>query len=542
MKIFNARQMRDLDAYTIEEEKISSLELMERAARGVVDFIVRDFPDTNREVVVFAGPGNNGGDGLAVARLLCEKQFSNLKVFLFNPEQRLSADCEANARRLVIECVPTSRLCFTEVTTQFEAPKLAPDSLVIDALFGIGLNKPLTGGFAAVVKFINSSKATVLAIDMPSGLMCENNMLHAPKKSFTALQNIGSVQERTKSFSSLTMLKEVPGSNPTIIKASHTLTFQFPKLAFLLADYAYFVGKLHVLPIGLSKTKVELIETNFSLTEVQDIKTILKPRPAFAHKGTFGHALLIAGQFGMAGAAILAAKACFKCGVGKLTIHTPLLNNDILQIAVPEAILSHDTSQRQFTDALPTNGFQAMAIGPGIGTDDKTAQALINQVVSTQIPIVVDADGINILGKHPAWIRQLPQLCIFTPHPGELQRLTAYSGDSYNQLMDAMEFAKKYQFYIVLKSHFSVVCTPEGKAFFNTTGNPGMATAGAGDVLTGMILAFLAQRYTQEQSCKLAVFLHGLAGDLAAEQLGEECVTASDIIAFLPQAFKKLRL
>lgn len=533
--------MRDLDAYIIEEEKISSLELMERAAHGVVNFIVQNFPDTNREIIVFAGPGNNGGDGLAVARLLCERQFSNLKVFLFNPKQSLSADCETNAQRLVIECVPTSRLCFIEVTTQIEAPKLTDGSLVIDALFGIGLNKPLKDGFAAVVKFINSSKATVIAIDMPSGLMCENNAHQTPKDSITANLNTESRQERTKSLGPLTKHKEVLDLFPPIIKASHTLTFQFPKLAFLLAEYESFVGKLHVLPICFPKTKLDLIESNFSITEVQDLKAILKPRPAFAHKGTFGHALLIAGQFGMAGAAILAAKACLKCGVGKLTIRTPLLNNDILQIAVPEAVLSHDSNQRRYTNPLPTNHFQAIAIGPGIGTDDETAQALINQVTSVQIPIVIDADGINILGKHPAWIRQLPQFCIFTPHPGELQRLTAYSGDSYSQLMGAMELAKKCQFYVVLKSHFSVVCTPEGKAFFNTTGNPGMATAGAGDVLTGMILAFLAQHYTQEQSCRLAVYLHGLAGDLAAEQLGEECMTASDIIAFLPQAFKKLR-
>lgn len=496
--------MKELDSLTIQADGISSLDLMERAARKVASFITARYPQTARPIVVFAGPGNNGGDGIAVARILCNKGYSNISVFLFNTHQSLSADCAANARRLQDECAEVQ---FKEVQQQFEAPQLGNDTLIIDALFGTGLNKPLGGGFAALVKLINSSSAEIVSIDMPSGLMSEDNTFNSPS---------------------------------AIVQATYTLTLGLPKLALLLDDCQQFCGETYVLDIGLNKEKTDEMEVSYFLSDYEQIRLLLKPRPTHGHKGTFGNALHVTGQYGMAGAAVLAARACLKAGVGKVTIHTPKCNNDILQISVPEAVLSHDKNEQIFTQTENTEGFQSLAIGCGIGTDKHTALAFIEQVSRAKVPAVVDADGINILGGHKGWIAQVPEKTVFTPHPREMQRLGICNEDSYNTLLEAIRMAKQYKFYIALKGHHTAVCTPEGRVYFNPTGNCGMATAGSGDVLTGIISALLAQQYTPESACRLGVFIHGLAGDLAAKALGEHSVTASDIINHLPQAFLQM--
>lgn len=504
MKIPNARQMKELDAYTIQNEKINSLDLMERAAREVALFINHSY-DTAKPITIFAGPGNNGGDGLAVARLLSQKGFQNVSVFLFNTNNSLSDDCKANAERLKEDCPNVS---FTEVQQQFEAPKLESDTLVIDALFGTGISRPLSGGFAALIKFINGVGAEVISIDMPSGLMCEDNTLNSPS---------------------------------AIIKAHITITIGLPKLSLLLADNQQFVGQLHVAHIPMAYEEIDETEVNYSITECWEAMNMLKERSTFGHKGTFGNALLIAGRYGMAGAAVLTAKACLRMGVGKVTIHTPRLNNDILQIAIPEAILLHDESERIFTTPVKSYNFQATAIGPGIGTDKRTALAFIEQASHTSCPLVIDADGINILGDHKGWISQIPPYTIFTPHPKEMQRLGICNADSYSTLLEATNMAKLHKFFIILKGHYTAVCCPDGKVYFNPTGNSGMATAGSGDVLTGIILALIAQGYSQETACRLGVYLHGLAGDIAAEQLTEYSITASDLIVYLPHAIKELQ-
>lgn len=501
MKIPTAQQMRDLDAYTIEHEPIASLDLMERAANAVVTEIASRW-STDVPVVVFAGPGNNGGDALAVARLLSGRHYQ-VTVYLFNINGKLSPDCVENKLRLE-ECTDVE---FIEVTSQIELPVLDETKLVVDGLFGTGQNKTLNGGFAALVKFINAASAPVVSIDMPSGLMCEDNTYN------------------------------VRGH---IVRATLTLTFQLPKLALLLADNQVFVGELKVLDIGLSAAAIEAMDTKAVITTSEEIRGMLKPRDAFGHKGTFGHTLLVAGKYGMAGAAVLAARACLRCGVGKVTVHTPTLNNDILQLALPEAILSHDRDERIFTMAVPTDKYQSMAIGPGLGVEQKTSIAFIEQVRHARIPLVIDADGLNILAGHKGWIQQIPKQTILTPHPLEFRRIGNRSIDAYSTLYEASEMAVSHQFYIVLKGHYTAVCTPEGKVYFNPTGNSGMATAGSGDVLTGIISALLAQKYTAEEACRLGVYLHGLAGDIAARELGEVCVTASDIVAKLPQAFKEL--
>lgn len=505
MKLPNAHQIKELDAYTIQEENILSVELMERAADRALMFIKSKYADKQRPIIIFSGPGNNGGDGLALARLLHEDGYTDIQAYLFNTNNSLTEDCQKNAERLKDECPEVK---FTEVQQQFEAPELSKEQLIIDALFGTGLNKPLGGGYAALIRLINGAQTDVISLDMPSGLMCEDNTYNSPS---------------------------------AIVRATFTLTMGLPKLALILADNQVYTGKVYVLDICLNAQKIKETNCPYEITEFQDIQAMLKTRPAYGHKGTFGNALLIAGKHGMAGAAVLAAKACLKAGVGKVTVHTPERNNDILQIAVPEAVLHLDEDDKIFSNTVRNEGFQAMAIGPGIGTDKRTALAFIEQTSHTDTPLLIDADGINILGGHKGWISQIPANTIFTPHPKEMQHLGICNTDSYSTLLEAMNMARQHHFYICLKGHYTAVCTPEGMVYFNSTGNSGMATAGSGDVLTGIILAFMAQQYAPEQACRLGVYLHGLAGDFASADLGEHSVTATDIINYIPAAFQKLK-
>ena len=503
MKIFTSTQIHELDKYTIEHEPISSLNLMERAAKAITRSIEEEW--SNRTpVVAFAGPGNNGGDALAVARLLAEDGYQ-VEVFLFNVHNKLSVDCAANKKRL-LEGKKVKN--FTEVTLNFDPPKLTDTTLVIDGLFGSGLNKPLAGGFAAMVKYINQSPAKVVSIDIPSGLMCEDNTynIHA-----------------------------------NIIHADLTLTLQQKKLSMLLADTQLYLGRLKVLDIRLSQEYIQKADCKYQLLEENDIRKLMRPRSDFAHKGSMGNALLIAGSYGMSGAAVLASKACLRAGVGKVTIQTPKRNYDIMQISVPEAVLQLDHEETYFSEPTETDPFSAVGIGPGLGTNENTAIALIAQIRRTNRPLIIDADAINILATHRAWMQQLPKDIILTPHPKEFDRLAGTSSAfSYERLARASELAEKLQAYIILKGHYSALCLPNGHIEFNSSGNSGMATAGSGDVLTGIITALLARGYNQADACRIGMYLHGLAGDLAAKDLGKESLIASDLIAYLPKAFMRM--
>lgn len=326
MKIFPSSSIKKLDAYTIENEPIASIDLMERAAT-VLTKAITDRWNTETPVTIFAGPGNNGGDALAVARMMAEKGYK-IEVFLFNTKGELSPDCQTNKE--LVEMMEEVK--FHEISTQFVPPVLTPDHLVIDGLFGSGLNKPLSGGFAAVVKYINSSPAMVVAIDIPSGLMGEEN-------TFNVKANI--------------------------IRADVTFSLQLPKLAFLFAENTEFVGEWEVLDIQLSEDGIEEMETNYEMLEIEQIRSLIKPRKQFAHKGNFGHALLIAGSKGMAGASVLAARACLRSGVGLLTVHAPMCNNDILQTSIPEAIVETDINETCFAVPTDTDDYQAVGIGPG---------------------------------------------------------------------------------------------------------------------------------------------------------------------------------
>ena len=503
MKIFTSTQIHELDKYTIEHEPVSSLNLMERAAKALTHAIEEEW--TNRTpVVVFAGPGNNGGDALAVARMLGEDGYQ-VQVYLFNVHNKLSVDCAANKKRLI-----ESRRAkqFTEITVNFDPPQLEAGTLVVDGLFGSGLNKPLAGGFAAMVKYINQSAAQVVSIDIPSGLMTEDN-------SYNIYANI--------------------------IHADLTLTLQQKKLSMLMADNQQYLGRIKVLDIRLSPEYIQKSECRYRILEENDIRQLMSPRSDFAHKGTMGNALIIAGSYGMSGASILATKACLRSGAGKVTTHTPKRNYEIMQISVPEAVLQMDPEETIFSEPVDTECYHALGIGPGLGTNEGTAIALIAQLRRATCPLVIDADAINILASHRAWMQQLPKDIILTPHPKELDRLAGNACSNCSErLFKASELAEHLQAYIILKGHYSALCHPDGKIEFCSTGNSGMATAGSGDVLTGIITGLLARGYKQADACRIGMHLHGLAGDLAAKDLGKESLIASDIIQYLPKAFLRM--
>lgn len=477
---------------------------MERAAKAITKAITEKW-STQTSVVVFAGPGNNGGDALAVGRLLAEQDYK-VHIYLFNTNGKLSEDCAANKQRILDSRKLKDML--TEVIEEFDPPQLTAQTLVIDGLFGSGLTKPLAGGFASLVKYINQSPSFIVSIDLPSGLMTEDNTYNV---------------------------------RANIIKADLTLTLQQKKLAFLFPENQQFIGQMKILDIRLSEEGTQRIEAHYTMLEENDIRPRILHRNEYAHKGNMGHALVIAGSYGMAGAAVLATKACLRAGAGKVTVRTPRRNNDILQISVPEAIIDIDRDELYFNETVDTEDMDAVCIGPGLRQQENTAIAVISQIRRTQCPLVLDADALNVLANHRAWLQQLPKNIIMTPHPKEFDLLNGTAcSDSYERLSKARNMAEHLNAYILLKGHYTALCLPNGQVIFNSTGNAGMATAGCGDVLAGIITALLARGYKHADACMVGMYLHGLAGDLAAKELGQESLLASDLIDYLPKAFRRI--
>lgn len=504
MKIFTSAQLHELDQYTIEHEPIKSIDLMERAAKAITHAIMEEWTNAT-PIVVFAGSGNNGGDALAVARLLIAENY-NVKVVLFNISNKLSDDCATNKKRLLEN---KHFKDFTEVTVSFDPPELTADTLVIDGLFGTGLNKSLAGGFASLVKYINQSPSQVVSIDVPSGLLAEDNTSNV---------------------------------RANIIQANLTLTLHQKKLSFLLEEAQQFIGRLEVLDIRLHEDYIAKSKAQYNILEESEVRNMMLTRSDFAHKGMMGNALIIAGSYGMAGAAVLASKACLRAGVGKVTVHTPKRNYDVMQISVPEAVMQIDHEETYFSEAVDTEDFDALGIGPGLGQLENTAIAMISQIRRAQCPVVADADAINMLASHRAWMQQLPKNIIMTPHAAEFDRLVNIPSTSdYERLEHARQMAQNLHAYIIIKGHYSALCTPTGNVIFNSTGNSGMATAGSGDVLTGIITGLLARGYEHEAACCVGMYLHGLAGNIAAKTLGKESLIAGDLINHLPEAFQRLK-
>lgn len=496
MKFFYTAQIKELDAYTIEHEPISSIDLMERAARALTAAVLERYSGSG--FAVFAGPGNNGGDGLAMARMLAAEGHS-VAVWLINPKGKLSPDCAVNLERL-----KNTTVSVVEVKEAFSMPALKKDTVIIDALFGSGLNKHVSGSiFADVINGINASGCRVVAVDMPSGLLGENNH---------PLEGV-------------------------VVSATDTLTLHFPKLSLLMPENAPFVGNISILDIGLSQEWIDREPSPLHFTDEKEIKALLRPRARHAHKGNFGRALLVAGSKGMAGASVLAARAALRSGVGLLTVHVPACNNTIVQTAVPEAMTSIDSNNSCFSDKIDSSKYNAVAVGPGVGQFKESEAALYNLIKSSSAPLVLDADALNILSRNREWLSLLPKGSVLTPHPGEAERLFGKFADRYATIGAVREMARKYNIVILLKGAYTTVVAPDGNIYFNSTGNPGMATGGSGDVLTGIILALLAQGYEGVDAARMAAYMHGLAGDLAVSELGETALVAGDIVNYLPKAW-----
>ncbi|MCB0756399.1 MAG: NAD(P)H-hydrate dehydratase [Flavobacteriales bacterium] len=503
MKVLTAQQIRELDRFTIENEPISSVDLMERAATYgfyAMDGLVEHFSSS---LVYVCGKGNNGGDGLVMARLDVEEGWDVTVIVLEHMEEG-SADFAKNLYRLSDE----TDVEVVHVRSMKEFPEIDPDAVIIDAILGTGLSRPLEGLLADAVHHINSLENHVVSIDIPTGLFAEDN----------ANNNL----ER-------------------VIRADNTITFHCPKLSFLIPETGNLVGDFKVVDIGLMAKEMNPVSP-YEYVDGEELKKFHRQRPKFSHKGTFGHALLLAGSKGKMGAAQLATKACLRSGVGLVTAHLPSCGMDIMQVGVPEVMCSADSNENLLTELPKLEGFSAIGIGPGIGTDKDTANVLKRLLQDAKVKLVIDADGLNILSENRTWLSFLPKGTILTPHPKEFERLAGKWENSFERLKLQQEFSAKYGAVVVFKGAHTTTTTPAGQTFFNSTGNAGMATAGSGDVLTGIILGLLAQGYAPEIAAVMGVWLHGAAGDAALASQTSEALIASDIISNLNSAFRELAI
>lgn len=507
MKVLRSGQIKALDQFTIEHEPILSINLMERAAIQLTGWITAHYGVDN-DFKVFVGPGDNGGDGLAVARMLAKKGYY-VEAYVTG---KLSENGLTNYNRLVKQ---GKAKVFT-INGEDKFPIIEPSEILIDALFGAGLKRPVEGYIGSLVNYINESGSKIISIDIPSGLFAEDNTPH------TAV--------------------EVGGETfyTNVVRADFTLTLELPFISFFFADDAVHVGEWFILPIGLHRgfLKHEPVDNHY-VTEA-DVKKLLRKREKFSHKGHYGHALLVSGGRGKMGAAILAAKGCLRGGVGLITTHVPEHGINILQTAIPENMISVDTHEDYFSQAPETGRFNAIGVGPGIGTNEVTQKALRELLEKTDSPMVLDADALNIIAQHKDMLKLVPENSILTPHPKELDRLTGEKKHVYSRVEEQAILSKEYKVFVLQKGAHSAVSNPEGVLYFNSTGNPGLSTGGTGDVLTGVILALLAQGYPPQDAAILGAYLHGLAGDIAADKIGMEAIVASDVVQYLGKAYKTL--
>ncbi|MCW3124075.1 MAG: NAD(P)H-hydrate dehydratase [Flavipsychrobacter sp.] len=496
MKIFTAAQIRACDAYTIQASSIRSEELMERAAGRCVNWIKDHFPKESL-FVVLCGTGNNGGDGLAITRQLHQRGYG-VKAFLLQVSREISADCRSNLLRLQ----NIGKDMVSNVAPDTFITDIPHNIIIIDAILGIGLNRPTQGWVAKFITHINHLPNKKIAIDIPSGLPADL----------------------------------LPDSDAAILKVQDTLSFQLYKRSFLHPEAAAFAGRIHLLDIGLDTTFINATHSQYKTIEETDITDIYRPRDPFGHKGTFGSALVIGGSHGKMGAVTLAAKAALRSGAGLVTALVPGFGYNILQTTVPEAMCS--TGGEQAIEKIEGwENITAVGVGPGMGTDPATVKAFTRFIDSCSKPVVIDADALNIVAKHPDLLAKLPKGSVLTPHPKEFARLFGENTNSMIQIDHARIQAMRYNINIVLKGHHTAVITTEGECWYNMTGNAGMATGGAGDVLTGIITGLLAQKYAPHEAAILGVYLHGLAGDIAARELSQEAMIADDIITYLGAAF-----
>ncbi len=497
MKIFNAQQIREWDQYTIRHEPVSSIDLMERAAAQCVHWLEENNL-LNNSFKIFCGKGNNGGDGLAMARMLSQKA-RGVAVFILEFGHLGTEDFQVNLERL--HQYAGVEIKFIQTEQQF--PSFENKDIIIDALFGSGLNRPLEGVTAKLVEHLNDSGYKIIAIDTPSGLPIDHS-----------------------------------AEGEKIITATHTLSFEVFKLSFLFPENANFIGKVHILDIGLHPDFYKSVETNYELVDKKMISEVYKPRNESAHKGNFGHALIVAGSYGKMGAAILCAKACLRSGAGLTTCHTPKCGYEIMQTAVPEAMLTTDSNSSIITKIEEDlSKFNCIGIGPGIGTAAESGKLLEEIFRVFKKPVVLDADALNLISSDKKLLKKIPQNSILTPHPKEFERLFGETKNDFERMQLAKQKAGELGLVIVLKGHHTCIATPDGEIYFNNTGNAGMAKGGSGDVLTGILTALVGQYHDAIKSAIVGVYLHGVAGDIAAEKYAKEAMIASDIIENLGEAF-----
>ena len=493
MKILNVDQIRALDRYTIQHEPIAPINLMERAAQAFVDWYIARFPATC-PVKIFCGLGNNGGDGMAIARLLIQLDYK-VEVNVVRYAARESDDCAHNHRRLKLLTTPIY------IESPHDIPALRHNEVVVDAIFGSGLTRPSEGIVKEVIQAINRSPAKVVAIDIATGLYAD-----LPNQA-----------------------------EDVIIEPDYTVTFQLPKLALLLPKNERFVGEWHIVDIQLHQRFIDQAPTSYYYTMPNEARLLMRQRNRYSNKGTFGHALLISGSYGKIGAAVLAAKACLRSGVGLLTVQTPLCGYAVLQTAVPEAMCLPDThpyvlsGETEVKNQNPAD-YAAIGIGPGIGKAPETLSLFRDLLSTIRKPMVIDADALNLLAANRDMLGLLPERSILTPHPKEFERLTQRWQNDHDKLEILQDFARRFRVIVILKGAHTAIATPEGDIHFNSTGNPGLSTGGTGDVLTGVLTALLAQGYDPVEAAVLGVYSHGLAGDKAAALRGQTGLIASDVI------------
>ncbi|MBM3310739.1 MAG: NAD(P)H-hydrate dehydratase [Candidatus Aminicenantes bacterium] len=514
MKILTSAEMRDIDRTAIEEVGIPGPVLMENAGIRVVDLLLARFPKADRErVVVVAGRGNNGGDGFVVARHLRNRR-GKPTVLLLAPKDEVKGDAALNlavAEKSGVDVVDAS----TELCWKKARPTLAQATVIVDAIFGTGLTKPAEGLFATAIDDINRAGGFKIAVDIPSGLSSDTFRLVGPA-----------------------------------VKADLTVALAAPKIGHVFPPAADFVGELVCVDIGIPPALFENDKLRVELVERRRVVPFFRKRRRDAHKGSYGHVLILSGSWGKTGAAVMAARAAFRSGAGLVTTGTPAGCVPLIAKSTVELMtepLAETGAKTLSSDALPRvldllKGKNAVVVGPGISTHPSTAELVRSLVQRLKIPAVIDADGLNVLAGHLNLLKKAGGQVVLTPHPGEFARLTGRTVEEVleTRLDLAPRFAREHGLILVLKGYRTLVAAPDGRLFVNPTGNPGMATGGSGDVLSGIVASFIGQEKDVLEATLAAVYLHGLSGDLAAARLSERAVIAGDLIRFLPPAVKSL--
>ena len=498
MKLFSAEQIYSADKFTVKKQKITSDELMERSAIQIFNWMHLRMQGAPVKIHIFCGIGNNGGDGIALARHLQEHGY-NIAVYVVNYSTKRSKDFLINLDRL-----KDRKIWPNFMDSDDELPTIGKDDIIVDAIFGIGLNRTPDNWVINLMAHLHASTAFILSVDIPSGLYTD----------------------------------KVPKNKKAIIKANFVLSFQTPKLVFFLPETGVFVDQWEVLDIGLDAEFLTKEETEFVLIGKNEVLPMYIPREKFSHKGVFGHALIIGGSYGKVGAVKLASLGALKIGSGLVTSYLPECGYDILQASLPEAMVITN-GEREISKIEFEINPSAVGIGMGMGQSSETVEAFSNFLAKAKMPLVIDADGLNILSANKALLSSLPKQTVLTPHPKELQRLVGPWKDDFDKILKVKSFSKKFDCIVIIKGAHSITIYKD-KGYVNTTGNPGMATAGSGDVLAGVVTGMIAQNYEPLHAAIFGVYLHGKSADLAIEGTGYQSLIASDIIEGLGLAYLDL--